>query len=686
MASAISTIMKGRAVLVPKTLGQSTMILRRSTQHHRFQEQMQLRMLVGPNRQHAIMTNRYFSSVATTANSADSDRYTDYKNVLAAILLLGATASTAVINNNSNNKTTCESAGSIVDIDEIPEYTAEEVAKNNGKDGKPVWMTYSGTVYNVTSFVRNHPGGMERILLAAGGPVEAHWHLYRQHFSSDLPMTLLEPLAVGTLREIDQDAVDDMMEQMMENEKDPYEDEPERLGVPVGPKARSKTVLKVHSDAPMNAEVPEHILTRSYLTPNHLYYMRHHHPVPLLSKEQIENYRLEIDLSEYGKGKSRISLKDLKSMPKVEVTMTMQCSGNRRSGFNVFEKTSGTTWGQGAISTAKWGGVRLKDLLKNAGMGDPIEAQDKGEIEHVRFQSIDGMSVSIGIEKATNPYGDVMICYEMNDEELPRDHGFPLRVIVPGYAAVRSTKWLNKISISKEEAEGKQKISCFYLSSEPPSYHDNSDLFFLLFFSLSLSLSRHSIQTNYLLFSSQRYVILVFFFIQGPFQRGLNYKILPPSVKDANDVNIDEMPSCNELSVSSGITKVKPLGSHNDDVPPGDIVIMKVSGWAFAGGGRNIVRVDVTGDLDKHNWTSANLKEGNDQRYGRGWAWTFWEAEVPARVQSDGCVHLYCKGVDMAFNSQPETAVNQWNVRGLMNNSWYHKTSMINVERKDSNR
>ena len=77
------------------------------------------------------MTNRYFSSAATTANSADSDRYTDYKYVLAAILLLGATASTAVINNNSNNKTTCESAGSIVDIDEKPEYTAEEVAKSN---------------------------------------------------------------------------------------------------------------------------------------------------------------------------------------------------------------------------------------------------------------------------------------------------------------------------------------------------------------------------------------------------------------------------------------------------------------------------------------------------------------------------------------------------------------------------
>jgi len=603
----------------------SFMIIRRSIQH---QERIQLRRSTklfsnntnrkGLIRQQAKVTNnRNFFSLVATTNITDRDRDSCRKNIFAVILLLGATVATF-----TDTGTTCDPTGAAVDTDEDPEYTAEEVAKNNGKDGKAVWMTYNGRVYDVTTFVNNHPGGKERILLAAGGPIEPHWHLYRQHFSSDLPMTLLDSLVIGSLREIDQDAVDDKMEHIMANEKDPYEDEPDRPGIPIGPDSRSKTALVVHSDAPMNAEVPEHILTRSYLTPNHLYYMRHHHPVPLLSKEQIENYRLEIDLSEYGKGKTCISMKDLKSMPKEEVTMTMQCSGNRRSGFNVFGKTSGTIWGQGAISTAKWGGVRLSDILKNAGMGDFIEAQEKGEIEHVRFYSIDGMSVSIGIEKATNPYGDVMICYEMNDEELPRDHGFPLRVVVPGYAAVRSTKWLNKISISKTEAE-------------------------------------------------------------GPYQRGLNYKILPPSVKDANEVNIDEMPACNELSVSSGITKIEPLESYSNDVPPGDIVMIKVSGWASSGGGRNIVRVDVTGDLANHDWTSALLKEGKEQRYGRGWAWTFWEAEVPARVQTDGFVHIYCKGVDMAFNSQPETAVNQWNVRGLMNNSWYHKTSMIDVKRKD---
>ena len=73
------------------------------------------------------------------------------------------------------------------------------------------------------------------------------------------------------------------------------------------------------------------------------------------------------------------------------------------------------------------------------------------------MESLDGMKMkasSINMEKATNPYGDLIIAYEMNDEALPRVHGFPLRVIVPGYAAVRNVKWLSKIEISKSEAEG----------------------------------------------------------------------------------------------------------------------------------------------------------------------------------------------------------------------------------------
>jgi sulfite oxidase len=413
----------------------------------------------------------------------------------------------------------------------------------------------------------------------------------------------MEHMAIGRLAEKDQEHIEEQMEILYESDDDPFALEPMR-----------HKALKIHSDTPMNAETPENLLTGNYVTPSSLFYIRHHHPVPFLTEEQVKTFKLEVDLSAYGKGKMRISMDDLKKMPKTEITSTLQCSGNRRSGFNQFQRTSGTPWAQGAISTAKWGGVRLSDLMKYSGLDNGIEAEEKGGMEHVRFHGLDGMSASIGIEKAMNPYGDVIVCYEMNDEPLPRDHGFPLRLIVPGYAAVRNVKWVKTIELAKEEAE-------------------------------------------------------------GPWQRGLNYKTLPPNVTDANDINLDEMPSMTEASLFSGITSMEPQ-EYIEHPKPGDTIMMKARGWAWAGGGRNIVRVDLTGDGNK-TWATAKLKEGNGQRFGRAWAWTFWEAEVPAIVQEDGSVQLMCKAVDLAFNVQPESCEHIWNVRGLGNNSWYEKS--VNV-------
>jgi sulfite oxidase len=245
------------------------------------------------------------------------------------------------------------------------------------------------------------------------------------------------------------------------------------------------------------------------------------------------------------------------------------------------------------------------------------QAQREHGIEHVRFYSVDGMSVSIDLQKATNPYGDVIVVYEMNDEPLPREHGFPIRMLVPGYAAIRNPKWVNKIELSKEDAD-------------------------------------------------------------SPFQRGLNYKVLPPSVVDANDVDLTKMPSITEASVYSGITSIERIeriestqvGKSGTTPEPDDIVRVRVKGWAWAGGGRNVVRVDVTGD-EGNTWATATLKEGSDQRFGRAWAWVFWECNVSVPIQEDGTVHVASKAVDMAFNSQPEKSDHMWNVRGLCNNSWY---------------
>jgi len=433
--------------------------------------------------------------------------------------------------------------------DELPTYTMSQVKQNNGKGtDKRVWMTYGGCVYDVTDFIANHPGGSEKILLAAGGPVERHWYLYRQHFASDLPQKLMEKLIIGQLHPTDQDKVDDAMEKLADEKEDPYEHEP----------IRSPSLI-VHGDTPMNAEVPADNL-RAYITPVADFYIRHHHPVPFLSEKEVKDFRLNVDLSLLSKGNegketkkiAKLSLDQIKSLPKVEVTTTLQCSGNRRSGFNDFRKTSGTSWGQGAISTAKWGGARLVDVLMLAseqlvdnedrsnpastGKGDNLAQTLQNlqtildqypNLQHLRFESLDGMAASIDSIKALSPFGDVILAYEMNDEPIPRDHGYPLRGIVPGYAAVRNVKWLSKLELSDEPA-------------------------------------------------------------LGAWQRGLNYKVLPPSVVDAKEIDLDRMPGLGEVSVFSGITSVSRVSEGDSDqekkkMVSGETVIVKASGWAWAG-------------------------------------------------------------------------------------------------------
>lgn len=493
---------------------------------------------------------------------AFQEKHSNY--IMAASALIGASLSLlgssmnigqceAESSKHSNKSYSKSSDASMNDDikDDLPTYTMAQVSQNNGKGrDKRVWMTYGGNVYDTTDFIPNHPGGSEKILLAAGGPVEPHWHLYRQHFASDLPQKLMEKMLIGYLDPVDQEKVDEDMEKLTDSEDgDPYANEPIR-----------SPLLIVHGDTPMNAEVPAEILEREYITPVSEFYIRHHHPVPMLSEKDVEAFRLEVDLSLLSKGNAnkggdnqksvaKLSLAQIKSLPKVEVTTTLQCSGNRRSGFNELRGTSGTPWGQGAISTAKWGGARLVDVLMLASEqladddGDvPTEPRRESlvgtlqklqdlidqypNLQHLRFESLDGMLASIDIIKALSPFGDVIIAYEMNDEPLSRDHGFPLRVIVPGYAAVRNVKWLSKLELAEEQAE-------------------------------------------------------------GAWQRGLNYKVLPPSVLDANEVDLDQMPGLGEVSVFSGITSVSRVEENNGDekrrMVPGETVLVKARGWAWAG-------------------------------------------------------------------------------------------------------
>ena len=154
------------------------------------------------------------------------------------------------------------------------------------------------------------------------------------------------------------------------------------------------------------------LLTKDYITPNELFYVRNHLAVP------------DIDPAEYvlvvkGKGikKHKFTLEDLKTkFPKHEVTTTLQCAGNRREDMHGDHKIFiAPHWVVGAMSTAKWGGVKMRDVLKYCGMD--VDAMALGEsrpenIKHLQFEGYDtdetGLAYggSIPIDKAVDGLGE----------------------------------------------------------------------------------------------------------------------------------------------------------------------------------------------------------------------------------------------------------------------------------------
>ncbi len=208
-----------------------------------------------------------------------------------------------------------------------------------------------------------------------------------------------------------------------------------------------KPGLIVHSEHPCNAEPPPDRLCAAMITASGDFYVRSHGEVPALD---AGTHRLRVD------GRVAVPL-DL-SMAELRerfaartVTATLQCAGNRRADLHAARPVTGDPWGPGAIGTAAWTGVALADVLRAAGV-------KAGTGLHVAFEACDGIElegegrfdygVSIPMAKAMS--GEVLLAHAMNGAALTPEHGFPLRVVVPGFAGVRSPKWLRRISVQDE--------------------------------------------------------------------------------------------------------------------------------------------------------------------------------------------------------------------------------------------
>ncbi|XP_048502040.1 sulfite oxidase isoform X2 [Beta vulgaris subsp. vulgaris] len=214
--------------------------------------------------------------------------------------------------------------------------------------------------------------------------------------------------------------------------------------------------LKINSKEPFNAEPHRSGLISSYVTPVDLFYKRNHGPIPVV--DDIERYRLSVmGLINIQR---ELSMKDIWDLPKHTVTATLQCAGNRRTAMSKTRKVRGVGWDISAIGNAVWAGAKLADVLELVGIPKLSNSTPSGG-KHVEFVSIDRCKeenggpykASIPLIQATNPEADVLLAYEMNGEPLNRDHGYPLRVVVPGVIGARSVKWLDSMSVIAEECQ-----------------------------------------------------------------------------------------------------------------------------------------------------------------------------------------------------------------------------------------
>lgn len=361
---------------------------------------------------------------------------------------------------------------------------------------------------------------------------------------------------------------------------------------------------------PMNGEPPlRDLMDAGLITPNYLHYIRNHGPVPFLVWELHK-----VEVTHEGKTLP-VSMSALETgFEAINIPVAMACDGNRRKELNMIRTTKGSAWGAGAVGCAYWKGPLLRDILLAAGVPDPADPEsDLGGNRWVNFEGAEDLAegryaTCIPLEYAMDRTNDVILAYHMNDLPLPPDHGFPVRMVVPGYVGGRSVKWLRRIWTSERENDS--------------YYHvwDN--------------------------------------------------RVLPPFIKDSRGPVAEALyrhPStaCKEQILNSAITRP----DHSETISVGGKdQKYRVQGLAY-GNGSPIDRVEISID-EGESWIYCfkRYPEAPVRHGAKFWTWVHWHADVNvADLLNHRSILLRC--FDGAKQMQPQKPI--WNVLGMMNNCWY---------------
>ena len=323
-------------------------------------------------------------------------------------------------------------------------YTRDEVREYDGVDGKPMFVTFRGGVYDVSKFAKAHPGG-DFIKQAAGGDVEPFWQKWAYHYHSNKVNEVLKEIRVGSL--IDDKEVVKTNDVKNYGPENLYKNDPKRT--------KEHRVL---TEKPFCSETKPEALQKSYLTPNSALYIRNHAPVPYdLDFDTHELFFCrEMEDDDEEEIVATISIKDmLKKHKQINITSVLQCAGNRASedikatGKTGFVGTPFENIQNGEVGNISWTGISLKDVLKEI-FPNECEEEDNDVVKwHVIFEGADEYESSTPLSHILQAKTDCILATKMNGAILPRDHGYPVRVLLPGIAGARNVKWLQSIKLSK---------------------------------------------------------------------------------------------------------------------------------------------------------------------------------------------------------------------------------------------
>ncbi|SNX85144.1 probable nitrate reductase [Melanopsichium pennsylvanicum] len=407
--------------------------------------------------------------------------------------------------------------------------------------------------------------------------------------------------------------------------------------------ARDERMIRLTGKHPCNTEAPlSELFAKGFLTPQNLFYVRSHGDTPRITKEQAESWKLKV----HGlvDREIELSIKDLKEkFPTVTLPITLVCAGNRRKEQNMVAKGLGFNWGAAGVSTGLFTGVYLADILeyckpKNSLLSSfpSYDVAVPGRARHVVFEGADELpkgkyGTSQRLNWALDRSKGMLIAWGLNGEDLSPDHGYPLRLVVPGQIGGRMVKWLERIEVSDRE------------SQHHLHFHDNK----VLPTEVTADQARSEMHWWY----DPKYII--------------------------NDLNV------NAAICSPDHDQVVQVS--DDPVTP---QLLPVEGYAYTGGGRRIHRVEVSLD-DGHSWKCAQIHYPEDlyrmypiqghPYFGSldlsstemSFAWCFWrlDLDLQADIIANDVHVISVRALDEGLATMPRDMY--WNATSMMNSWWF---------------